>query len=460
MQEQEQGQDTPQSGKVNHYDFTGSIMRGDYWIWGIYIFLFMISAVEIFSATSQLTYRGGYASDPAFRHITFLLAGAVFLLISQSMSLRSMHAWDKILYVGGFLLCILTIGLGTEQKGASRSIAGFQPVEFCKLGVVMVLCGLVSARDSTYHYFKVYRTRTDRRRFWTYLIAIGLVTIPIATQNLSSALIICMASFGIMFLGGVNGRFLWWTVGAAIAVAILALIALWFIYVPENEREARAAEIEQVDELASNKVLGRVRTWSNRIYDHSDKPLWEEDMSGKKSQEIYSHMAIANSYPLGRFIGNSKMRDFLPEAFSDYIFAIIFEEGGPLMALFVLSLYIVLLVRCYILSRRTENPYIRLMMVSLPLIIVIQALIHIGVCTGAMFVTGQPLPLISRGGSSIVMTSISFGIMLALSRLIRQERIDREKLEAEGEAAEVDEDGMEIIAQIPANEDTGNTQNQ
>jgi cell division protein FtsW len=142
-------------------------------------------------------------------------------------------------------------------------------------------------------------------------------------------------------------------------------------------------------------------------------------------------MAIANSYPLGRFIGNSKMRDFLPEAFSDYIFAIIFEEGGPLMALFVLLLYLILFVRCYVLSRRTESPYIRLIMLGLPLIIVIQALIHIGVCTGAMFVTGQPLPLISRGGSSIIGTSISFGILLALSRIIRQEQLERAELAAE-----------------------------
>ena len=183
--------------------------------------------------------------------------------------------------------------------------------------------------------------------------------------------------------------------------------------------------------IANSKVLGRVITWSNRIYDHSGKPLWEEDINGKKSQEIYSHMAIANSYPFGRFIGNSKMRDFLPEAFSAYIFAIIFEEGGPVMATLVLLLYLTLFIRCYVLSRRTESPYIRLMMLGLPLIIVIQALIHIGVCTGAMFVTGQPLPLISRGGSSIIGTSISFGILLALSRLIRQEQQERAELEAE-----------------------------
>ncbi len=428
-----QEQDTANIETSSQYDFLGSIMRGDYWIWGIYIFLFCISVVEIFSATSQLTYKGGYASDPAVRHITFLLAGAVFLLISQSMSLPSIRSWDKLIYFFGFCLFIATILVGTEQKGAARSIAGIQPVEPCKLGVTMVLCALVTARDSTFHFIPLFRTHTRIRRFWTYLIVIGLMALPIATQNLSSALIICMASFGIMFLGGVNGLYLWRTILGAFVIAIICLTGLYFVYHNNGgEQNVQTVEMEQTENtIASNKVLHRVTTWSNRIYNHSGKPLWEEDINGKKSQEIYSHMAIANSYPFGRFIGNSKMRDFLPEAYSDYIFAIIFEEGGPVMAFIVLLLYLILFIRCYMLSRRTESPYIRLMMLGLPLIIVIQVLIHIGVCTGAMFVTGQPLPLISRGGSSIIFTSISFGILLALSRLIRQEQQERAELIAE-----------------------------
>ncbi len=430
-----QEQDTANNPSGSRYDFAGSILRGDKTIWGIYIFLALISAVEIFSATSQLTYRGGYASDPAFRHISILLAGLVFLLISQSMSLSAIRAWDKLFYVFGFFLTLATIFVGTEQKGAARSIAGLQPVELCKLGLVMVLCSLVTARDATFHYFKFFRTKTQGRRYWVYLAVIVIGIVPIATQNLSSGLIMGMASLGIMFLGGVNGKYLWQTIGVGIILGLLALAALRVVYETQGgEQNARSAEVEQAENPGSSDKLGRATTWANRIYDHSGKPLWEEDMRGKKSQEIYAHMAIANSYPFGRFIGNSKLRDFLPEAFSDYIFAIIFEEGGPVMALLVLLLYLILFIRCYVLSRRTESPYIRLMMVGMPLIIVIQALIHIGVCTGAMFVTGQPLPLISRGGSSIIGTSISFGILLALSRIIRQERQERAQLEAEEEA--------------------------
>lgn len=425
--------------------FVGYIMRGDNWIWSIYFILFCISVVEIFSATSQLTFKGGNASDPAYRHILFLLIGAVGLLGFQSLSRQALLAWDKLFYFGGLVLLVMLFFFGTDQKGAVRSIAGIQPVELCKLGVVMVLCSAITARDAVYQEYAWFRTRIKGRRFITYLIIIGIVALPIATQNLSSALIICMASLGILFIGRTDGKFLWITVLAAGVAAFVALAALYGVY-RANHSSGEGAEVTAVassdDEDAKSKsifdiALRRVDTWAGRIYGHSDLPLWKEDIHGKKSQEMYSHMAIANSYPFGRFIGNSKMRDFLPEAFSDYIFAIIFEEWGPFGAIFVLSLYLALFIRCYILSRRTEDPFIRLLMIGIPLIMVIQALLHIGVCTGAMFVTGQPLPLISRGGSSIIGTSISFGIMLALSRLIQTEQQERaQALSEESSASE------------------------
>lgn len=412
-------------------DFLGSIMRGDKRIWGIYIFLFCISTVEIFSATSQLAYKSAYVSDPAFAHIKYLFGGLIAVLIAQSMSLKSMQAWGKIVWVAAVGFAIITPFVGVEQKGATRSLGGIQPVEFCKLGLVMALCSAVTAKDSAYHLFSWFRSKTQGRRYWFYLMLIILVTVPIAIQNLSSGIIMGLASLGIMFLGRVNGKYLWLTIFVVVVLGLAFLGSLKAVH-DGNKNVSGLENIESVENTKPEKqgfsmesVLKRYTTWSNRLFDSSDKPLWEEDVNGKKSQEIYAHMALVNGYPFGRFIGNSKLRDFLPEAFSDYIFAIIFEEWGPLGAFLVLFLYLALLCRCIMLSRRTTNPYIRLMMVGLPLIMIIQALIHIGVCTGAMFVTGQPLPLISRGGSSILGTSVSFGLILALSRLIQQEEIER-----------------------------------
>ena len=456
----------PQPRQLRFLDY---IMRGDNWIWTIYVILLCISIVEIFSATSQLTFQGGNASDPAYRHISFLLIGFFALLFFQSVDRRAILAWDKAFYFLGLLFLIALPFLGTDQKGAIRSIGGFQPVEFCKLGVVMLLCSAITARDAFYQQLPVawYRTRIVGRRFITYLLIIAVVAVPIAIQNLSSALIIGMASLGILFMGKVNGKYLWITIFAFGIAGIIFLSALYGVY--RSNHPSGSSNLENIESVTSSssaesskgatvveKLFKRGSTWSERIFGHSGLPLWEEDIHGKKSQEIYSHMAIANSYPFGRFIGNSKMRDFLPEAFSDYIYAIIFEEWGPVGAFLVLLLYLILLGRCYILSRRTDDAYLQLLIVGLPLIIVIQALIHIGVCTGAMFVTGQPLPLLSRGGSSIVGTSISFGLMLAVSRLIQSEQQERlaaaasESDDAEGPVV-ADEDASRIV-EIPVDE--------
>lgn len=421
------------AGEQNKSTFAGSIMRGDSKIWFIYVVLICISFVEIFSATAQLANKAANASDPAFNHIKNLLVGFIILLLTQSMSLKSFRAWDKTLYVLGLIFFIITIAMGTQQKGAARSIAGFQPVELCKLGAITMLCAAVTAKDYTYQRLSYFRSRTRYRRYLLYMIIIGLIALPVATQNLSSALIICMACFGILFLAGVRGKYLLNTILVGAVAGGIFIGSLYIVYKTNHSDN----EVVQVDGNGADsggftidKVLGRATTWANRLFEHSSVPLWQEDMSGKKSQEIYSHMAIANGYPFGQFIGRSRLRDFLPEAFSDYIFAIIFEEWGFILASLIPLLYLLLLARCYYLSRQTESQYIRLIIVGLPLIMVIQALIHIGVSTGAMFVTGQPLPLISRGGSSIMATSASFGMILALSRLIVQEKLEREAPEA------------------------------
>lgn len=424
-----------------HTGFIGSFMRGDIRIWGIYFFLFIFSAIEMTSASSQLTYRTAYVSDPAFAHIKNLFLGLFAIIITQSLSLKAMQAWGKLLWFAGVVLAIATIFFGVEQKGASRSLYGFQPVEFCKLGVVMALCSAITARDSSYHIISWFRTKTAGRRFWFYLLIIAAAAVPIATQNLSSALIIAMVALALLFIGRVNGKYIWMLIGVCFIAGGLFLASLKAIHEANAGAQGRD-NIETVDSGSSakggfsiDKVLDRAITWSNRIFDHSEVPLWEENENGKKSQEIYSHMALVNGFhPFGQVIGNSVLRDFLPEAFSDYIFAIIFEETGPIGALFVLMLYLSLLIRCIMLARRSQNIYIRLLMIGLPLAIVIQALMHIGVCTGAMFVTGQPLPLLSRGGTSIVFTSISIGLILALSRIIKQEVEEREMLQQQENA--------------------------
>lgn len=424
-----QEQDIEKTEKRRHRSFQEYMIRGDKVIWGIYIFLFILSMLEIFSATSQLANKSSSVTAPAFKHIEFLFGGLVLLLFAQSLSRRALKSWDKIIYFLGFVLTIVTIFFGVEQKGASRSFAGIQPVELCKIGIVMILATAITASDAIFARIRLFRKNIELYRVWFYIILIGIVAVPIATQNLSSGLIIGMTSLAIMFIGRVSGKYLWIALLWAGLLGGLFFAGLYGVYLSNKEglENVESATESKASKWSLVNLVDRSSTWASRIYGHSEIPLWEEDINGKKSQELCARMAIANSYPMGRSLGRSKLRDFLPEAFSDYIFAIIFEEWGVVGALIVLLAYLALFARCYQLSIRTEDMYLRLLILGLALIMVIQALIHIGVCTGAMFVTGQPLPLISRGGSSILGTSISFGIILAVSRLIQQEQTNKQQ---------------------------------
>jgi len=395
--------------------FLGSIMRGDSWIWGIYWLLFFISIVEMFSASSRLAYKAVTNTDPAFRHMEFLFWGLGAVLIFQSFNAKAIRNWSYLLYGGGFIgLCMLFF-MGRRVNGAVRDFAGLQPAEICKVGLMMMLCLAITARDEVYYTMAWFRTKTELRRFFLYLGIAALVALPIMTQNLSTALIIGMATLIVMWVGGVNAKYLRNLLFLGIIAASIFGGALYSLHLIDSSR----AEAGQ--EQINLGPLNRAHTWSSRIFDSNPIPLADQRPNDDNAQVIHAHMALANSYPFGKFIGNSQLRDLLPEAYSDYIYAIIFEETGFEGALFVMLLYLVLLGRCFYLSTKAQDSFIKLLLVALPVIMVIQALMHIGVCTDAMFVTGQPLPMISRGGSSIIFTNISFGIMLALSRIVKND---------------------------------------
>ena len=146
------------------------------------------------------------------------------------------------------------------------------------------------------------------------------------------------------------------------------------------------------------------------------KPLIEQDLNGKKSQVLYGKMAVANGGLIGKFPGNSQIRDFLPQAYSDYIYSIIIEEMGLIGGGFVLFLYILLMFRVLIIFRQSKNTFPALLMLGVTMLIVFQALINMAVGVDLIPVTGQPLPLISRGGTSTLITCGYFGIILSVSR--------------------------------------------
>ena len=219
-----------------------------------------------------------------------------------------------------------------------------------------------------------------------------------------------------MFMGEVNGKYLWRSI-ATVSIMAIILLGMLFGLHTFNRSQEEGGGTHHTD----LGLLSRANVWEQRIFDGSSVPLWQQTINDENLQVMHAHMAIANSNVIGRFVGESQLRDHLPEAYSDYIYCIIFEELGIEGAAFVMLLYFILMWRCYRISKRTDDPFKRLLMMALPLLIIIQALVHIGVCTDAMFVTGQPLPLISRGGMAILSTSACFGIMFGLSHDIMRE---------------------------------------
>lgn len=396
--------------------FFGSIMRGDSWIWAIYWVLFFISIIEMFSASSRLVYRTSTSTDPVYHHMVNLFVGLLIMMAFQSFNSKALKNWSVIFYGLGIALMLALYALGISHQGSRRAIFGVQPAEICKVGLMMTLCLAITLRDEFYLKYKVFRERTTYKRFWFYLILAGLVALPIALQNLSTALIIGMSTLSVMWVGGVSGRYLRNVLLIGTVLGLVFGSALYGLHEIDVSRSAAGQT-----QLNLGPV-NRAHTWASRVFESDPIPLADQKPNDDNAQVIHAHMALANSYPFGKFIGNSQLRDLLPEAYSDYIYAIIFEEIGFEGALIVMMLYLILLGRCFYLSGKSEDPFIRLLMIALPTIMTIQALMHIGVCTDAMFVTGQPLPLISRGGSSILFTSVSFGIMLAISRIIKNEQ--------------------------------------
>jgi len=400
-----------------------TLMGGDNWIWGIYCILIFISIVEMASASSRLAYRQITNDNPLTGHAKYLIIGFfVFVWGFQNLT-RANLKWVKLFgalcYAGGVALMYSLPVLGSSVNGAFRAIGGIQPVELCKLGVVICLCRAIAAQDSDFkhHWFK------ENTEFRRYLFMAGLVfvaTFPILIQNLSSALIVGFASFGIMFIGAVNFKYLWQTILIGGVLGGLFVGGLFGLHQLNLSSEAGGGQHH-----TNLGLMSRANTWEYRLFHGDSTPLWEQPLKDKNQQVLCAHMAIANSNGVGRFVGESQLRDHLPEAYSDYVYAIIFEETGVLGAAFVMLLYFVLLWRCYKISQRTDNQLMRLLMIGLPLIIVIQALIHMGVCTDAMFVTGQPLPLISRGGMSSMATSACFGILLGLSSTIERDEAEK-----------------------------------
>jgi cell division protein FtsW len=378
-------------------DFGRKIFKGDKVIWLVFIILCAISLVEIFSATSTLVYRQQNMWGPILRHAMFLIGGVGVILLIHNIPYRYFASLIFVL-LGAIVLLILTPFIGTSVNGAERWIyfMGFtiQPSEIAKISLMGTIAFLLSRQNG----------ENDALLFrWM----IGLMVVVcgiIAIDNLSTAVLLFVICYLLMFIG--NVKFLRLLKVAGLGIAAILLFILMLNVIPGNWTESGA--------------LKRLGTWKNRVTNFTThKELSEEEyfaITDKNYQVAHAKIAIANGGVLGVFPGNSTERDFLPQAYSDFIYAIIMEEMGFLGGLFVMLLYVVILIRAGMIVRKTEKLFPKYLVLGSALMLSVQAFINMAVAVNLIPVTGQPLPLISRGGTSTLITCAYFGLILSADR--------------------------------------------
>lgn len=397
----------------------GNIFKGDRGIWMVFFFLCMISIVEVFSASSGLTYKSHNYIGPIVYHAGTIAFGVVIAVITLNIPCRYFKLMTPfLLAISGLLLLIVALGGGKSANDASRwiSIMGFtiQPSEIAKGAIVLAVAQILSAMQQ--------EKGADKNAFkWILWITVPACLL-IGAENLSTAALLFAVVFLMMFIGQVPLRQLGKLAAYIIVFAAFAVSMVMIVGDTSKTEDQKLTKTEQTNQPpkkknALEKVMHRANTWKARIlkFQQPDPTPQEYDLD-KDAQVAHANIAIVSSGIVGKGPGQSVERDFLAQAFSDFIYAIVIEELGILGAIAVAFLYIVLLYRCARIASRCENNFPALLAMGLGLLLVIQATFNMMVAVGLAPVTGQPLPLISKGGTSTIINCAYIGAILSVSR--------------------------------------------
>lgn len=362
-------------------------IKGDKVIWTVVLLLSLLSVLVVYSSVVALAYRfkGGDTGSYLIKHV-FIVASGIFLMYLIHKVKYSY--FSRISQIALFLaapLLLYTLLKGVSAGEASRWLAipgtslTFQTSDFAKLALITYVARMLSIKQDVIKDFK--------QAFLPIVIPIGIICALILPANFSTAALLFLTCLVLMFIGRMNAKHLLILVGSGIVLGAL-LIVLIFNF---------------------PKIIKRGETWKARIENFSSGD------SESNFQAEQAKIAIARGrVPQGP--GNSMQRNFLPQASSDFIFAIVIEEWGLAAAVIIIFLYLVLLFRGVSIANKSEKTFGSLLAIGLTFSLVFQAMINMAVAVNLFPVTGQPLPLISMGGTSIWFTSISIGIILSVSR--------------------------------------------
>ncbi len=393
--------------------------QGDRTLWIVFFFLCLVSLIEVFSAASTLSYKAGTYWNPLLKQAVFLGIGTLVVVMFHNIPCRWYKIAPPFILPLSIILLAITLFKGSEINGANRWLTffglTFQPSELAKGALVITVALILSVMQT--------EKGAGKNAFKYILIVTILVCGLIVTENLSTAALLFGVVVLMMFIGRVPMIQLGKLFGCIFA--FVALIGTAVLLMPEEKGSA-------VYEIP---FMHRLGTWKNRISSFTeDKVITPEDFDLDKDAQVgNAKIAIATCNYVGKMPGNSEARDFLSQAYSDFIFAIIIEEIGLWGSGLVIFLYVIILFRAGRIASRCEKNFPAFLAMGLALLLVSQAVLNMMVAVGLFPVTGQPLPIISRGGTSTLINCAYIGIIISVSRYARKtsEALPTEAIPAE-----------------------------
>lgn len=386
--------------------------KGDKVIWALVVLLTLVSLLAVYSATGSLAYKNykGNTEVYLFKQVAFILGGLLVIYLSHLVNYTFYSKMARIVFLLSIPLLFYTLFFGVKMNEGSRWIKlpiinmTMQTSDLAKLALFMYLARLLSKKQDFIKDFK----KGYLMVFWP----VAVTCMLIAPANLSTALLLGASCLLLLFIGRASTKHLLLTVGLAM-IPIIMLISAAVIKHQTSDNEETAATAQKTN----SALTVRVSTWINRV----ESFIYGSESADDDAYQVnQAKIALSKGGIFGVGPGNSTTRDFLPQAYNDFIYAIIIEEYGLIGGAFIVFVYLVFLYRCIRIFKRCPFAFGAFLALGLSFTLVIQAIANMAVTVNLFPVTGVTLPLVSMGGSSFIFTCLAIGIILSVARNVEQ----------------------------------------
>lgn len=378
--------------------------KGDRVIWAIVLVLTLASLLLVYSSTSSLAYKAQKGNAVyLFKQIVFIIIGLLIIYFSHRINYTLYSRIALWMFLISIPLLLFTKFFGTSTNDASRWIRlpiinlTFQTSDFAKLALFMYVSRMLAKKQDIIKDFK--------KAFLPIIIPVLIICFLIAMENFSTGALLFASCLLMCFIGRIRLR----QIALILAIGLIPVIVIISAATKYYDKEK-----EELKELPSLLNVGRVPTWISRVQAFIYPSVKGDRNSDHQSNQ--AKIAVAKGGFIGNGPGNSIQKNFLPDSFSDFIYAIVIEEYGLLGGGFLVFLYLLFLFRCIRLFKRCPYAFGAFLALGLSFTLVIQALVNMAVAVNLFPVTGVTLPLVSMGGTSFFFTCFSIGIILSVAR--------------------------------------------